>query len=879
MNAVRCFVVIALIAAACGDNISPPGPGDVPPLEQCTVKHPAQGPVYSTPNVCPRATPDETCGGVVDNTGSDYRCSCDADGSDYGGKLPNGVFDADQTTLCDVSGCPSAHIGGCRATDLLYAFPDCALVAEVSGTVGGPQGPSGDIGIHEDGDLVASLCPDDPTTMRPDPFMSPQDLRTQGNFNGCDDCIHAIGAIHTEVQSCRYFNGTYALPGPTGQKTIACTVPDKGDLISAVGDWVIDFGHANWSEIHEARLMAKTVQAVDDAKTYFLMINAFFTAGTRQESDISLDIEVPKPTQAPTNDPLCKLMNDGGIGLAGVDPNMTGCALRDDVKVMGLVGNVNSSVADFGYCHVELVSNHLAFANAVNGIPWYVPANDLACTDELSAQCGYTGPVFSGRSALPGGDQACAPIAFAGTVQATWDAPGDLYLCDCACDDPSKAGSTITTRVQGCAAATPQMGPQAICDEACGGVVCTGAEAACDIGACRATPIVTPPSLVATSVCDTDHQPFVRVAPDGNYRTDIDPSSSTVTFQVDDVVTGKIPVNGALHFNLSSGTPRLIEFSDIDLRPDNFSIKGQSVTDAAIVTVERVHGIMYGDSSFEIPPGIGVFAARAHINGDREGVQVVNPEAIVGSVDFSSVPARFVLDIHATDPTANRSMTAHLEGVLDNLPPHADTSKTLTKVECTGPTLTPVTLDGTASYDTDPADFVSHYQWFHQALGISNEAVAHTSLPLGMPTTYTLHVYDRELGADMASTSVTVVDTTPPSLAISPATECLWPPDHKMQCFTLGADITWTATDTCDPNPSVRIASVTSNQPTFKFGSGNTSGDYTWTDTGFCVRRERSAVFGPRTYTVDVVATDHSGNSAHRNVLVTIPMDQAQGCH
>src|SRR5437762_9781602 len=174
---------------------------------------------------------------------------------------------------------------------------------------------------------------------------------------------------------------------------------------------------------------------------------------------------------------------------------------------------------------------------------------------------------------------------------------------------------------------------------------------------------------------------------------------------------------------------------------DQFSVRGQSVQDAIVVTAERLFGQFLSDQvSFKITAGDGVFAVRGIVNGKLQGENVRNPETISGSVQLQQ-NGRFVMDVHAVDdtqdtrPPANRdSLDAHLEGVVDNVPPVAVSGGPKRNVECSrnAAGLTDVVLDGRASSDPDPGDSISHYQWFTTlSQGVSNQAVATVSLPLG----------------------------------------------------------------------------------------------------------------------------------------------------
>ena len=115
-------------------------------------------------------------------------------------------------------------------------------------------------------------------------------------------------------------------------------------------------------------------------------------------------------------------------------------------------------------------------------------------------------------------------------------------------------------------------------------------------------------------------------------------------------------------------------------------------------------------------------------------------------------------------------------------------------------------------------------------------------------------------------------DTTPPTLNVSVAPGCLWPPNHKMVLYSSAGGLSVSATDECDPSPAVQIIKVTSNQPNTGGGSGNTSPDEVWGNQAFCVRSEREGtVLSPREYTIEVVATDVSGNSIAAQATVSVP--------
>jgi hypothetical protein len=143
--------------------------------------------------------------------------------------------------------------------------------------------------------------------------------------------------------------------------------------------------------------------------------------------------------------------------------------------------------------------------------------------------------------------------------------------------------------------------------------------------------------------------------------------------------------------------------------------------------------------------------------------------------------------------------------------------------------------------------------------------------PLGM-TTVTFTATDGAGNSSQASTTVTVVDTTPPdihSVTADPAS--LWPPNHQLRPVAVGVDVS----DICDAQPACEIVSVTSNEPVNGQGDGDTSPDWQITgDLTVALRAERSGTGDGRAYTITVRCTDDSGNSSMKSVEVTVPRDQ-----
>jgi hypothetical protein len=122
------------------------------------------------------------------------------------------------------------------------------------------------------------------------------------------------------------------------------------------------------------------------------------------------------------------------------------------------------------------------------------------------------------------------------------------------------------------------------------------------------------------------------------------------------------------------------------------------------------------------------------------------------------------------------------------------------------------------------------------------------------------------------TTSISVVDTIPPSLQVTLTPTSIWPPNHRL----VRIDAVVTAADTCTP-PHVVLTSITSDQPDDGTGDGDTAGDIEdaqvdTLDRSFLVRAERSGGDkNGRTYMVTYTATDASGNKTHASATVHVP--------
>jgi hypothetical protein len=139
-------------------------------------------------------------------------------------------------------------------------------------------------------------------------------------------------------------------------------------------------------------------------------------------------------------------------------------------------------------------------------------------------------------------------------------------------------------------------------------------------------------------------------------------------------------------------------------------------------------------------------------------------------------------------------------------------------------------------------------------------------------TTVSCTVTDNAGHSTAGSFAVTVSDTIPPAIgAVTPSTDSLWPPDHRMVPIAL----TVSATDNLGPAPVCTITGITSDEPQNGQGDGDTPND--WLITGALtaqLRAERAGGGDGRVYTLAVRCIDPAGNSATSSTAVAVPKSQ-----
>jgi len=123
----------------------------------------------------------------------------------------------------------------------------------------------------------------------------------------------------------------------------------------------------------------------------------------------------------------------------------------------------------------------------------------------------------------------------------------------------------------------------------------------------------------------------------------------------------------------------------------------------------------------------------------------------------------------------------------------------------------------------------------------------------------------------------TVVDVTPPTIALNVSPNILWPPNHKM----VEINVTLVVSDDTDPAPTWQLSSIMMNEgdeantfdPVYDntLGDGHTEGDIQIDGETILLRAERSGVGDGRVYTITYTAFDASGNEATASKTVIVP--------
>jgi hypothetical protein len=315
-----------------------------------------------------------------------------------------------------------------------------------------------------------------------------------------------------------------------------------------------------------------------------------------------------------------------------------------------------------------------------------------------------------------------------------------------------------------------------------------------------------------------------------------------------------------------------LTIAKIDLSAADFSAGSHAITQASLNNYRYEVGTWQRNNTYLMPNMSTTVTAKFTVDGTASAITLIN----------TTSPLQGTLNADYTNFTMNGAFSNGRDTIQLNLcghvVAHPPTAVLTPKgpFQCDSPQGAHVIFSSAQS--SDPDNDITSRVW-----RVDNSTAAVDVVDL--PTVLTLgshpisvSVYDSRRAFSTASETVQVVDKTPPLFDAVVTPNCLWPVNHKFVLLTLGSGLVPTATDSCDTAPKVRIVDVASNQPALGGGSGNTTVDYKFGSRALCLRAERDgSVQSDRQYTVTLEATDGSGNKSTKQVIITVPHDQAGG--
>lgn len=130
---------------------------------------------------------------------------------------------------------------------------------------------------------------------------------------------------------------------------------------------------------------------------------------------------------------------------------------------------------------------------------------------------------------------------------------------------------------------------------------------------------------------------------------------------------------------------------------------------------------------------------------------------------------------------------------------------------------------------------------------------------------FTYKANDGAADSNVATVTITVLDTEPPAISLSVATPLLWPPDHSL----IDVGLAYSATD--NGGSATTSVSVFSDEDDVTPANGDQSPDAKSAGSTLRLRAERDATSDGRVYLIRVTSTDASSNTSHKCVTVVVP--------
>jgi len=204
-------------------------------------------------------------------------------------------------------------------------------------------------------------------------------------------------------------------------------------------------------------------------------------------------------------------------------------------------------------------------------------------------------------------------------------------------------------------------------------------------------------------------------------------------------------------------------------------------------------------------------------------------------------------------------------------------------VECASHMGTEVTLTATVGDADGDALTVT---WSVDGVDVHTEQVPASGPPTAASVSFT-HTYPMGNSAVVvtvsdgsaaasASSTVSVVDTTPPAVDAGVALSSLWPPNHNLTTVGLSAVIH----DICDPHPQVWVEVYGDEDDEMAAGDGRHSPDArNIALSSLRLRSERRGDADGRVYLIVVKARDESGNVGFDATTVVVPHSNSRAAH
>lgn len=243
---------------------------------------------------------------------------------------------------------------------------------------------------------------------------------------------------------------------------------------------------------------------------------------------------------------------------------------------------------------------------------------------------------------------------------------------------------------------------------------------------------------------------------------------------------------------------------------------------------------------------------------------------LIDATDINAaVPGTYIVLYSVSDAAGNRATAERTVKVVDTTPP---------QLTLLGDN--PVTLEAGMTTYTELGATASDLVDDNLTDAIIIDAA---DVNAKVPGTYIVLYSVSDAAGNRATTerTVKVVDTIAPVITVGARPATVWPPNHRYHSFALSS-LRISVSDAGDPGLSavdVIITSVESDEPENGRGDGNTVNDIRLGSDcrNLQLRAERQGNGNGRVYTINLTATDASGNTGSTIYKVLVPKSKKKG--